>query len=136
MVWNSTYECMDRDELERLKLDRLQRTVNHVYQNVPFYRARMQRAGARLRAGILAQAAHHGIEIDYTGPDVMPYLTFAGDVEHRRMIRFAEAALRAGVYLHPRHNWFMSAAMDDEVIDRVLRGTEIAFDEVAKHALR
>ncbi|MGE0220882.1 aminotransferase class III-fold pyridoxal phosphate-dependent enzyme [Mycolicibacterium sp.] len=98
--------------------------------------ARMQRAGARLRAGIVAQAAHHGIEIDYTGPDVMPYLTFAGDVEHRRMIRFAEAALRAGVYLHPRHNWFMSAAMDDEVIDRVLRGTEIAFDEVAKHALR
>ncbi len=45
MVWNSTYECMDREELERLKLDRLQRTVNHVYQNVPFYRARMQRAG-------------------------------------------------------------------------------------------
>ncbi len=45
MVWNSTYECMSREELDRLKLDRLKKTVNHVYQNVPFYRAKMQRAG-------------------------------------------------------------------------------------------
>ena len=45
MVWNSTYECMQRDELDRLKLDRLRKTVSHVYQNVPFYRRRMQELG-------------------------------------------------------------------------------------------
>ena len=90
----------------------------------------MQRAGARLRNGILAQAADAGLTIAYTGPDVMPYVTFAGDSDRMRMTCFAEAALASGVYLHPRHNWFMSCAMDDGVIDRALRGTEAAFAAV------
>lgn len=92
----------------------------------------MQRAGARLRAGMLAQAAANGLTIEYTGPDVMPYMTFDGDVGHERITVFAEAALRNGVYLHPKHNWFMSCAMDDAVIDRALQGTEVAFHEVRK----
>jgi glutamate-1-semialdehyde 2,1-aminomutase len=92
----------------------------------------MRRAGARLRAGILAQAADNGLTIAYTGPDVMPYVTFSGDVDRERMTYFAETALRSGVYLHPKHNWFMSCAMDDAVIDRALRGTEVAFAEVRK----
>jgi glutamate-1-semialdehyde 2,1-aminomutase len=95
--------------------------------------ALMRRAGARLREGILAQATGAGLTVAYTGPDVMPYLTFADDVAHERMICFAEAALDAGVYLHPRHNWFMSCAMDDAVVDRALRGTERAFAEVLRH---
>ena len=45
MYWNKSAECMDREALDRLRLERLQRTVNHVYQNVPYYRARMQQAG-------------------------------------------------------------------------------------------
>ena len=45
MYWNKTFECMPREELDRLKLDRLQKTVSHVYQNVPYYRMRMQQAG-------------------------------------------------------------------------------------------
>lgn len=93
----------------------------------------MQRAGARLREGLLAQAADHGLIIAYTGPDVMPYLTFAGDANRFRMTCFAEAALASGVYLHPKHNWFMSCAMDDAVIDSALRGTEAAFAAVRKH---
>ena len=92
----------------------------------------MQRAGARLRAGIETQADDNGLTIRYTGPDVMPYLTFAGDVDRARMTCFAEAALAAGVYLHPKHNWFMSCAMDDAVIDRALRGTDPAFAAVRK----
>ncbi|WP_234834659.1 aminotransferase class III-fold pyridoxal phosphate-dependent enzyme [Mycolicibacterium stellerae] len=92
----------------------------------------MRRAGARLRAGMLAQAAENGLAIRYTGPDVMPYMTFDGDTDYERMTLFAEAALRNGVYLHPRHNWFMSCAMDDEVIDRALKGTDVAFGEVRK----
>lgn len=93
----------------------------------------MQRAGARLREGIRAQAVDSGLIISYTGPDVMPYLTFAGDVDRARMTCFAEAALASGVYLHPKHNWFMSCAMDDAVIDRALRGTEAAFAAVRRH---
>jgi glutamate-1-semialdehyde 2,1-aminomutase len=94
--------------------------------------ALMRRAGARLREGIVAQAADAGLSIAYTGPDVMPYFTFAADAEHERMVCFAEAALEGGVYVHPRHNWFMSCAMDDAVIDRALLGTERAFGEVRR----
>lgn len=90
----------------------------------------MRRAGARLREGVLAQAVDHSLAVNYTGPDVMPYLTFAGDADHERITYFAEAALAEGVYLHPKHNWFMSCAMDDAVIDRALRGTEVAFAAV------
>jgi glutamate-1-semialdehyde 2,1-aminomutase len=95
--------------------------------------ALMRAAGARLRAGITTQAADHGLTIAYTGPDVMPYLTFAGDADRRRMTCFAEAALASGVYLHPKHNWFMSCAMEDAVIDKALRGTDAAFAAVRKH---
>jgi glutamate-1-semialdehyde 2,1-aminomutase len=93
----------------------------------------MQRAGARLRTGILAQAADNGLTIAYTGPDVMPYLTFAGDDDRTRMTCFAEVALASGVYLHPKHNWFMSCAMEDAIIDRALQGTESAFAAVRRH---
>ncbi|MEU0495999.1 aminotransferase class III-fold pyridoxal phosphate-dependent enzyme [Mycobacterium sp. NPDC006124] len=90
----------------------------------------MQQAGSRLREGIQGQAADRGFDIAYTGPDVMPYMTFAGDDDYAKMTCFAEAALASGVYLHPRHNWFMSCAMTDDVVDRALRGTEAAFAAV------
>jgi glutamate-1-semialdehyde 2,1-aminomutase len=92
----------------------------------------MARAGARLRTGMLAQAEAAGLEVRYTGPDAMPYLTFVGDADHRMLQAFASEALHHGVYLHPRHNWFMSCALDDAVIDRALKATEPAFDLVAK----
>ena len=92
----------------------------------------MARAGARLREGLLAQAAAAGLSVRYTGPDVMPYMTFVGDSQRQMLSMFATEALHNGVYLHPRHNWFMSCALDDSVVDRALAGTEFAFAMVAK----
>lgn len=37
-IWDTTHECMSRDELEQLQLERLQSTVNRVYKNVTHYR--------------------------------------------------------------------------------------------------
>ncbi|MDL2214363.1 phenylacetate--CoA ligase [Clostridia bacterium OttesenSCG-928-O13] len=45
MYWNKPIETMPREDLERLQLERLQHTVRRVYQNVPVYRERMQKAG-------------------------------------------------------------------------------------------
>ncbi len=39
MIWNTEYECMDRGELAKLQLRRLQTTVAWVYDRVPYYRA-------------------------------------------------------------------------------------------------
>lgn len=42
MIWNPTKECMGRDEMTALQGERLHKTVETVYHNVPFYRHRMQ----------------------------------------------------------------------------------------------
>ena len=62
----------------------------------------------------------------------MPYLTFAGDKDHELADVFAAAALRGGVYLHPRHNWFVSAAMTGDDLALVLEATDQAFAAVRK----
>lgn len=38
MYWEAVNECMSRDELEQLQLERLQANLLRVYMNVPFYR--------------------------------------------------------------------------------------------------
>jgi phenylacetate-CoA ligase len=43
--WQPDAECMDREELEQLQLERLEATLNRVYRNVPFYRKRFDEIG-------------------------------------------------------------------------------------------
>ena len=52
--------------------------------------------GRRCAPAYSAQAAARGIEVNYTGPAAMPYLTFAGDRDHVLAGVFAAAAIRAG----------------------------------------
>jgi phenylacetate-CoA ligase len=40
MIWDRRYECIDREELEQLQLERLQSSLNRVYRNVAFYKKR------------------------------------------------------------------------------------------------
>ena len=44
-IWESTYECMPREELEQLQLERLQATLNRVYKNVTCYRNKFNELG-------------------------------------------------------------------------------------------
>ncbi|MET7999432.1 hypothetical protein [Nonomuraea glycinis] len=46
------------------------------------------------------------------------------------MMHFSRVALDNGVYIHPRHNWFVSMSHTDEMVARALSGTEIAFRAV------
>jgi phenylacetate-CoA ligase len=38
VYWQPDLECIDREELEQLQLERLEATLNRAYMNVPFYR--------------------------------------------------------------------------------------------------
>ena len=93
----------------------------------------MHRSGTALRDGIVDQARSWDLAVNYTGPPVMPYLTFAGDQDHQLAGVFAAQALRGGAYLHPRHNWFVSAAMTGDDLALVLEATDQAFAAVRKH---
>lgn len=45
MIWNKTTECMSREAMRELQGERLHATVERVYHNTPFYRAKMQKLG-------------------------------------------------------------------------------------------
>jgi phenylacetate-CoA ligase len=45
MYWQQDFECIDRNELEQLQLERLESTLNRVYLNVPFYRKQFDAVG-------------------------------------------------------------------------------------------
>jgi glutamate-1-semialdehyde 2,1-aminomutase len=89
--------------------------------------AHMARLGQRLRDGIAAQASAHGIGVRQSGPPQMPMVLFDDDADCRKGYRFATAALERGVYLHPKHNMFLSVAHSEADIDAALAATEAGF---------
>lgn len=42
MIWNETFECMSREEMNRCQNARLSDMIERVYHTVPFYRKKMQ----------------------------------------------------------------------------------------------
>lgn len=99
--------------------------------------ARMADAGSRLRAGLAAQAVAHGFVTTQTGPVQMPLLRFADDDAGSTLARaWTDEAVKRGVYLHPVHNWFLSAAHTADDIDRALERTDDAFAELARTVRR
>lgn len=93
--------------------------------------ARMIRAGSLLRDGLAAQAASHGLAIRQTGPVQIPWLAFEDDTALEKAACWTAACLEQGVYTHPWHNWFLSAAHGDDDIACALDGTDIAFAKTA-----
>ncbi|MBA4181674.1 MAG: glutamate-1-semialdehyde 2,1-aminomutase [Anaerolinea sp.] len=92
----------------------------------------MTRAGDLFREGLAAQAESHGLRIRQTGPVQMPFLTFSDDADYRKAMIFTGEAVKRGVYLHPRHNWFLSAAHTEDDIQSALEVTDVAFEQVRK----
>jgi phenylacetate-CoA ligase len=45
MYWQAVKECMNRDDVEQLQLERLQSTLSRVYMNVPFYKKKFDELG-------------------------------------------------------------------------------------------
>ena len=92
----------------------------------------MRRTGQRLRDGLEAQATRHGFELFQSGPPQMPLVQFRDDPDCALGDRFCREALDRGVYLHPRHNMFLSAAHREADIDEALAATEDAFAALAR----
>lgn len=44
-IWDVAHECMEREELEQLQLERLQSTLNRAYKNVTCYRNKFNQLG-------------------------------------------------------------------------------------------
>lgn len=93
--------------------------------------ALLHRLGTRLRDGLAQAAARHGIGLRQSGPPQMPLILFDDDAGWKKGDAFCRAALAEGVYFHPRHNMFLSAAHTEADIDRALLAAERGFAAIA-----
>ncbi len=92
--------------------------------------------GEKLRGGLDGLSRRFGIPIRQTGPVQMPMLLFGDDPDHRKGFAFCAAAISEGVYFHPTHNMFLSAAHTEADIDQALEAAACGFRAVqALHAL-
>lgn len=96
----------------------------------------MRDVGEQLRTGILDSAGRWGFDVHYTGPAQMPNLLFANDTHHELAVAFSAEAQARGVYVHPKHNWFVSAAMTADDLDMALTGLDGAFAALRARAPR
>lgn len=92
----------------------------------------LEAAGLHFRAGLEEQAARHGFALDITGPPAMPVMLFRDDPDAKLGETFCLEALQRGVYLHHRHNMFLSLAHTPDVIDEALQATDDAFASLAR----
>jgi glutamate-1-semialdehyde 2,1-aminomutase len=75
-----------------------------------------------------------GVAIRLTGHVTMPYLSFPGEDGYRLRDLFARECAAHGVYLHPRHNWFISAALTKGDMHLIADATGSALAAVAAAA--
>ncbi len=87
----------------------------------------MARMGGKLRDGLADLSRTYQMPIRQTGPVQMPTVLFDDDADRRKGFAFCSATVRQGVYFHPLHNMFLSAAHTAEDIDRALEAAEHGF---------
>lgn len=95
--------------------------------------ARLHAAGQRFCAGLTESAARHGFDVSMSGPPAIPLMHFADDPEAKLAEAFCQQTLSRGVYLHHKHNMFLSLAHTDTVIDEALSAIDDAFGAIARN---
>ncbi len=98
--------------------------------------AKMTTHGTMLRDGLGEIARRRGVRIRQTGPVQMPTLLFDDDPDQKIGFSFCDAALRRGVFFHPRHNMFLCAAHTRAHIERALDVADAAMAETLAHRTR
>jgi glutamate-1-semialdehyde 2,1-aminomutase len=96
------------------------------------YLERIEATGGMLRDGLHEQAGNYGFALRQTGPAQMPQIFFEDDPDFRLKYRWTEEALSRGVYLHPYHNMFISAALTEGDVRMTLEATDEAFQALKK----
>jgi glutamate-1-semialdehyde 2,1-aminomutase len=89
----------------------------------------MRHVGTMLCRGLEEQAAGHGLAVTISGPPAIPFMSFRNDEGFERSRVFGATCAKRGVYVHPTHNWFLSAAHTEADIRRTLDVTDAAFKE-------
>lgn len=132
MIWNQSKECMSRDEMDHLQGARLSKQVEHVYHNVPFYRAKMQAMG--LEPGDI-QSLEDLPKLPFTTKDDLrdhyPFGLFATPQSQVVRVHASSGTTgKATVVGYTRRD----LAAWKEVVTRVLAMAEIGYDDIIQVA--
>ena len=87
----------------------------------------MLKMGQMLMDGLQTRAARHELQVKTSGPPSLPFMKFSNETNLFRQQRFCAEAVRRGVFFHPHHNWFMSAAHTEADIEQALTVADEAF---------
>ena len=90
----------------------------------------MERLGGMLRDGLGSISKTYGLPLRQTGPVQMPMVLFEDDADYRKGFAFCSATVKRGIYFHPMHNMFLSAAHTTEDIERALDAADYGFRAV------
>ena len=93
----------------------------------------LRERGTRFMRGLESAAGRAGFDVQLTGPPALPFMTFADDPGYRLRHAFARRCFRAGLFLHPHHNWFLCAAHDDQAIAEALATATQVFEQLAEY---
>jgi glutamate-1-semialdehyde 2,1-aminomutase len=91
------------------------------------YLERIEALGTRLRAGLAEASCAHGFGFRQSGPPQMPLFLFDDDKELKLGNAWSAQMVSRGVYVHPWHNMFLSAAMTEQDIDFAVDAAEASF---------
>ncbi len=87
----------------------------------------MRAMGTMLMEGLTERAADHGLQVLCSGPPAIPFVRFANESNFMRQQVFCAEVTKRGAFLHPHHNWFMSAAHTEDDIKKTLDIADEAF---------
>lgn len=88
---------------------------------------KMRHTGTLVMQGFEKLAASHGLQFKCTGHPAMFFIRFTNDDDLFRNQAFCAELCRRGVFAHPHHNWFVSAAHTQKDIDQTLEVADVAF---------
>jgi glutamate-1-semialdehyde 2,1-aminomutase len=89
--------------------------------------------GEVLLKGLRERSEAHGLKLSITGPSAIPFVKFANETNFLRSQFFCGECARRGVFFHPHHNWFISAAHTKQDIEQTLDVADTAFGIVKDH---
>lgn len=125
--FSSTFNTSSIDQAAALAtIGELQRTdaISHIWQ-----------IGSRLMEGLDALAQAHGVQAKTVSLPPTPYLKFTyPDLDLREFAKeiFFSETVRRGIFFHPHHHWFVSAAHGEEELSQTLEASEHAFVAVRR----
>lgn len=96
--------------------------------------AHIAHIGRALARGLRDAAECRGLDVEISGPPGCPFLTFRNEKNLFRNQRFAAECLHRGVFFHPHHNWFLSAAHTRADVDQAIEVAGAAFDRIARRS--